>query len=386
MMVFYVDQKKDDIVMIINSFITNSSNRETTNISLTLEAEIKSIEYYDWFISAYDEIQTLLKKNEIRDFSFIKERSGFLYYGSFYQNGDENLLEYSKRLRRLKEIAGSDSSFVFISPPEKDSSALVNLENAEIITNSDRTQDEFLLYLQYMEIDALDLREIFKKSDYSYEQLYYKTDRHWSTLAAFETFRAIADKLRIDYGETLDAQYTDINNYQIDQYDDMMIGTIAKEIGHKYTELDDFILITPKFQTDYRWEFKRSDGETGSQEGSFEESLLIKDKLEIKNGLMEMPYAVYLNRINGYDKITNKKNPDGLKILCVRDAYFSPVATFLMPYCSELHLISPFDSEINIEDYVEKNKFDYVLIEYYPGKINNDGFPFFDESDEVKTE
>jgi len=386
MMIFYIDEKSDEIVAILNSCLTDSDHQEAGMVSKTLEQEMLSIEYYDCFIYAYDWIQNFLNKSEIRDFSYIKEKSGFLYYGSFYEKEDEDLLKFSKQLRRLKEKAGGDTSFIFISPPEKDSSALVLLENAKIISKSDRIQDEFLLYMQYMQIDALDLRETFKNSEYLYEELYYKTDRHWTTIAAFESFKAIVDKLCVDYGESLDSKYLDINNYHVNQYDNIMKGTIGEEIGAKYTDLDNFILITPKFDSDYLWEYTRNNGTKGSQQGPFEDSLLMLDKLNIKTGSMETPYEVYLNRINAWDKITNRQNPDGLKILCIRDAYFSPIAAFMMPYCSELHLISPFDSEIDIERYIEENDFDYVFVEYYPGKITSKGFPFFNDGKEVGTE
>ena len=96
-------------------------------------------------------------------------------------------------------------------------------------------------------------------------------------------------------------------------------------------------------------------------------------------------YALYLNELRIYEKIINYENTDGSKIFMIRDSYFSPVISFMMPMCGEIDAIWSLEEseQLNIENYVKENKFDYIIIEVYPYNINDAAFNFFKgESDE----
>ncbi|MFZ2539980.1 MAG: hypothetical protein WAX04_13955, partial [Oscillospiraceae bacterium] len=142
-------------------------------------------------------------------------------------------------------------------------------------------------------------------------------------------------------------------------------------------------LITPKFKTELIWEAKDLDGRLKSKKGSFEQSILQLDLLYSSKIYSVSKYDAYIETINPWDKITNKKNPDGPKILCIRDSYFSPTLSFLSPLCSEIHMIWPLatSNAVDIEKYLDDNTFDYIFIELYPHNIKEEAFPFFESED-----
>ena len=65
----------------------------------------------------------------------------------------------------------------------------------------------------------------------------------------------------------------------------------------------------------------------------------------------------------------------------IRDSYFSPVITFMAPMCSRIDAIWSLESsdQIDIEQYVKENRFDYIIVEMYPYNIEDDAFNFFRE-------
>lgn len=334
------------------------------------------------FIETYGYVQNLLGKNEVDNFTYGKDKNGFLNYASFYREDDPKLMEYAKQIRRLKESVESiGTKTLFINPPGKYVRNISVYDKGFPVNDINKVQDEFLLYLHNNGVETLDLRKPILESGLPYEKLFYKTDHHWTVEAAFLGFSAIVDDMESRYGENLDPNrfYRDLSNYNTYYYPESMLGSIGRNTGINYSGLDDFTLITPKFETDLVWEASDLDGDTKRKEGSFEEAILQLDLLASSKAYSISKYDTYIETINPWDKITNKNNPDGPKILCIRDSYFSPTLSFLSPLFSEIHMIWPLATSngVNIEKYLEENDFDYVFIELYPHNIKEEAFTFF---------
>ena len=79
----------------------------------------------------------------------------------------------------------------------------------------------------------------------------------------------------------------------------------------------------------------------------------------------------------------NNMNPSGKKILMIRDSFACVVAPFLALQSSELHVCDLRNLElpgerINVKDYIEQMKPDYVLVLYSGINYNADGrYNFF---------
>lgn len=333
------------------------------------------------FIESYGYIQRLLGKNELDNFSYVKDRNGFLNYASFYRESDPMISEYAKRVRRLKESLPGETKVLFISPPSKYSMVNSDFPSGFPVNDPSDRQDELLLKLLENGVDTLDLRPPLEKSGLSYEKSFYKTDHHWSIEAAFIAFSAIVEEMNSKYGLNLDSDgfYRDLQNYNVQEYPESMLGTMGRSTGITYGGLDDFTLIWPKFETDFIWEGVNEEGEKKHKEGSFEESLLQLEVLNNENPYSYSKYDTYIDCVNAWDKIVNKNNPEGLKILCIRDSYFSPTMSFLSSLCSEIHMIWPLASgnKIDVEEYLEDNSFDYIFVELYPYNIEEKAFPYF---------
>lgn len=334
------------------------------------------------FIETYGYIQQVMGKSEVDNFTYGKDKNGFLNYASFYQEDDPKLMEYARQIRRLKEsVESKGTKTLFINPPGKYVPNISIYDKGFPIKDINQVQDEFLLYLHNNGVETLDLRKPILESGLPYEKLFYKTDHHWTIEAAFLGFSAMVADMESRYGVELDPSkfYRNLSNYNTYFYPQSMLGSIGRNSGINYSGLDDFTLITPKFETDLIWEAIDLSGDKKRKEGSFEEAILQLNLLSSTKIYSVSKYDTYIETINPWDKITNKNNKDGPKILCIRDSYFSPTLSFLAPLCSEIHMIWPLAtaSNVDIEKYLEENSFDYVFIELYPHNIKEEAFTFF---------
>src|SRR5699024_9726334 len=161
-----------------------------------------------------------------------------------------------------------------------------------------------------------------------------KTDHHWTIPAAFYATCEVVDKINDSFGENLDPQgyYTDIKNYDIVTYRSGMLGSMGRKTGANFCGIEDFTALWPRFEGDYTRESMMQGGQSNKKQGSFIEVLMESSVLTDKTDIYsDSQYSLYLNGLRIYEKIVNEENPEGSKIFMIRDSYFSPVISFLMP-------------------------------------------------------
>ncbi|MDS0525430.1 DHHW family protein [Clostridium sp. SHJSY1] len=361
--------------------------KDTENLKATIKDVDKTINdqllWKKQFMEGYGYIQVLIGKNEFNNFDYVKDNNGFLNYASLYDEKDPLIGEYAKRIVRLKNsVEKKGTKVIFISPPSK--SIAQTSENSEELNIKDHNllQNEFLLDLHNNEVDYLDLRKPLLNSNIPKEELFFKTDHHWTSQSAFVSFSAIVEKMKSLYGVDLDPNkfYTNLDNYNQRTYKNNLLGSQGRDTGINYSGLDDFTLIWPKFPTNFTYDSTDNYGEKVHKEGSFEQSLLKSEALYHESDIYEVSsYESYIDGIRAFNKIVNLNNPKGPKILMIRDSFSNPVESFLAPVCSEIHAIWPLAKEgkVDVEEYLKDNKFDYVFVMLYPGNINESGINFF---------
>ena len=65
------------------------------------------------------------------------------------------------------------------------------------------------------------------------------------------------------------------------------------------------------------------------------------------------------------------------KMLMIKDSYALPVAAFLSTCVSEIHMVDLRDTPtVNLEKYIENNKFDAVVVLYNTEVFNDTMFNF----------
>lgn len=335
------------------------------------------------FVEMYGQVQVLLDKRECNNFSYIKDEEGFLHYASFFREENDEIFEYAMRVKRLQNYVESRGTKVlFVIPPGKYDPDDTVFREGMPVNDPGYMVDELMFNLNRLGVETLNLGELMPNETLSYEETFFKTDHHWTVPAAFYATQKVLDKIEESFGENLDPDdyYTDINNYDAMTYQSIMLGSMGRKTGYRFSGMEDFKALWPHFEGKYTRESMMENGQMTSQRGNFVEALMNTEVLSEKTDIYsDSPYSLYLNGLRIYEKITNEENPDGPKIFMIRDSYFSPVMAFMMPMCGEIDAIWSLEEteELDIETYVKENTFDYIIIEVYPYNINSNAFNYF---------
>ena len=175
------------------------------------------------------------------------------------------------------------------------------------------------------------------------EDIYYRTDHHWTSLGAFYGANAIF--------EALGLEPLDLSDYDKTTVADQFYGTIYSTSGVRWVRPDSIDTYIPADGVHVTSWF-------GAQpsEGSLyvDHYLSVKDKYSYFLGGQQQPLCV----------IESDKAPDGPKVLIIRDSYSDSLAPFLTERFSEVHLFDPRNNLTSVKDYVAQNDIDSVIVLY----------------------
>jgi hypothetical protein len=210
---------------------------------------------------------------------------------------------------------------------------------------------------------SLDLRQVLADSDRPWASWFFATDHHWTPQAALLCTGAVVEYLNERGGLELDASLLDPDRYTVEVYEDLFLGSQGKRVGTLYAGLDDFSVWTPDFATSFTYETPYE-----VRQGAFGDTLLFQERLE-GDVFDANPYALYSGGDYGVARITNELNPDGPKLLLLRDSYGCALAPFLALTCGELTTVDLRYLDGDLMEYVDEADPDCVLILYSPGSL-----------------
>lgn len=178
------------------------------------------------------------------------------------------------------------------------------------------------------------------------EDVFYRTDHHWTSLGAYYGYTGLADAL----GYTpvpLDAYTETVRSTEF-------YGTVFSSSGVRWVSPDTITTYVPDTGitvTSYTYDSNGNPVEV--PRALYDESYLsVKDK-----------YSMFLggNQSLGVVKTPNTDKP---KLLIIRDSYADSLVPFLTPHFSEIHLIDLRYYKLSIADYIQQNGIDQALVLY----------------------
>ena len=184
------------------------------------------------------------------------------------------------------------------------------------------------------------------------DDMFYRTDHHWSTIGAYQGYLALANAMNgsvtvLDHDPTL--------------VSDSFYGTTWSSSGAGWVEPDRMYTWVPEGGANGNITVTRY------PEGKpIEGSLYDLSKLEIKD-----KYSMFLG---GNQPLCVIQNPGaaGGKLLVVRDSYSDSLAPFLALDYQEVHLFDLRYNNTSLKQYVENNGIDQVLVLYSAGNFSTD--------------
>lgn len=336
------------------------------------------------FIEGYSYMQVLMDKREIDNFTYIKDEDGYLHLASFFREDGNDMERYAKRMKRLKEYAEPKGTKVlFFVTPGKYVRGETSFRTGMPVDDPNNLVDELLFFLNRYGVETVDGRKFIPNESMTVQEAFFKTDHHWTVPAAFEATRMLVEQMNEKFDAGLDPEgfYLDPAQYESVIYQQGMLGSMGRKTGANFSGMEDFEALWPKFECHYDRYYLNTQEEMEHLRGTTMEALMDTDVLLVNENIYEeSQYSLYLDGLRPYEKIINRDNPDGCKILAIRDSYFSPMMVFMAPMCGQIDAIWALEEveDLDIERYVKNNEFDYIIVEIYPYNIVNEGaFNFF---------
>jgi hypothetical protein len=271
----------------------------------------------------------------------------------------ERTIVLAERLR----LAGID--FLYVQAPYKIAPTLGYIS---LLTHdySNENADEFMDYISADGVSIFDLRQVILKDGVSQKEVFFDTDHHWSIQGGFFAAWKIAEKLNESYGFNIEPWVMDVGNYDYLRYKNFFLGTMGRRTGSLYSGVDDFVLITPKYETDITY-YQRNGAHEIVRRGGFAEAVLNRKALQVHAPVTTNRYAAYPGDHEEL-VLTNDNRQDG-KILIIKDSFGLPVYSFLSLGVHEVRALDMRLYSGDVVEYAKKYEPDIVIILY-----NADGF------------
>lgn len=212
-------------------------------------------------------------------------------------------------------------------------------------------------------IPYYDLKQAMNIEGLTMDEIFYVTDHHWKTETGLWAAEKITERIQEDLNFMIEGSHFDLANYDSVVYQDWFLGSLGKRVGSTYLPPDDYVLLKPKFDTDFTLEIPTNDV---LRNGVFEESLLFQYYLKTKNLYVFNPYMVNLDGDHDLVHITNHKALDKPKILIIKDSFADVVIPFMANEFSEITVIDLRKlSGQKLTDIITAQQPDMVIVTYY---------------------
>lgn len=176
--------------------------------------------------------------------------------------------------------------------------------------------------------------------DHADEELYYRTDHHWTTLGAYYGYAATADALGLE-PQPLSA-------FSPETVSDSFYGTVYSSSGVRWVRPDRI----QRYVDDSGVTLIRYDTAEGVPSPVYDTA-----KLETKD-----KYSYFLG--GNTSRLVVRTGQTGPKLLIIRDSYLDSELPFFFAHCSELHVLDLRYFKQSVKDYAAGQDFDAVLVSY----------------------
>ena len=187
-------------------------------------------------------------------------------------------------------------------------------------------------------IKYIDTFTTLKNIDDKY--IYYKTDHHWTSLGAYNSFLKIKDDMNLN-SDTY---------YNVKKVSNDFNGTLSSKSGFRTNEKDSIEVYLPENNIDVVVNFLEAQKKKTSLYNT--ESLKTKDK-----------YSLFLEGNHPLLEINTTKNTPK-QLLLIKDSYANALVPFLTEYYSKIVIVDPRYYYEDLYELIDNSKFTDILFLY----------------------
>ena len=321
-----------------------------------------------YFIQLYGGVQKLTHQRFVEDsysYSVIRMNNGSLTFGSVAQVQKDVTHNAQATADFAAALVEQGIPFSTVMTPQKvpqhtDSvpAALRDYHNEEA--------DQFLTVLEGEGIHTIDLRDDMGPDLTDY---FFVTDHHWNADGAFVGNQIMTRLLAEAYGFTPFEQGLEQVQFARQVYPDLFLGSQGKRVGTLYAGLDDFALYSPDFETNLTYQISPA---AGPRTGTLNEALYFTEHINF-DPFTANPYVTFAGGDWAKATVTNHLNPDGPKVVMIRDSFACAITPFFALQCSQLTTIDlrAYNGEDLLGDIAGMEP-DFVVLFYSPSTTVSD--------------
>ena len=144
---------------------------------------------------------------------------------------------------------------------------------------------------ELVDVDYLDMREIFHNAGINQYSMFYKTDHHWNVDGGMYAASCILQYAQKKLDMNVDDRICNKEYYNVETYLKWHLGSKGQRVGKYYAGIDDFSIMYPKFDTLFT---RVSEGERGD----FKDVFISYDALKNKKSTSRYTYDLSLIHIS----------------------------------------------------------------------------------------
>lgn len=273
-----------------------------------------------------------------------------------YIDPTKNALKTAEFADGIKEM---DIPFLVVIAPEKIRSGTKPMPKA-IHEYGNEIADRYLSVLEEKEIGYFDLRPEFNRLE-NYDEMFFRTDHHWKPEGAIYACKALNNLLLEDYGFKIEEEQMLEEHWKKQVYESWFLGSQGKRTGAAYAGTDDFTRYIPEFDTSFTYLIPERNMQ---RTGTFNDALCFSERIEQRDWYNNNPYTYYSGGDWAYAEIINHHNPDGPRIIMIRDSFSCALTPFLALSCSELITVDLRYYKDDLTAAIEEIRPDLVMLLY----------------------
>ena len=212
-------------------------------------------------------------------------------------------------------------------------------------------------------IEKLDFREEMYADGINQYDMMYRTDHHWTTEAGFYAYTKLSKWIQDKTNCEIDARVMELSNYTQTTYRKWHLGSRGQRTGIYYAGIDDFVLITPDFETLLS---------NGTVEGTFNDLVINYAPLENREYTSRYTYDYVLGNALGNYK--NYMAENDVKVLIVTDSFGKAVNPYMILSYGEVQWCSTMQGVT--QAYLDEYDPDVVIVMYYANAVCEDNVFF----------
>jgi hypothetical protein len=299
----------------------------------------------------------------------IYKNSGGIVLNNGYVAGTYAYTSTDYEIQQITELKAyldeRGIQLLYVNEPTKYIDDRVIAEDLGLSTYINDNTDRFLLRLEELGIQYIDLRDNIREQGLDPFSMFYKTDHHWTVQMGKMAAEVIAEELNNSYGYNIDLSLYEPDKFIYKEYPDAWLGEQGQKLGKSFVGLDDFTFIEP----DYDTAFQVSCGGAAISTGAFGQVLVDQTKYLPENNediytASSWHYSyMWDSRINDVT-VDNLINTEGKKVLVLGDSYDQVTIPFLTLGVSQVQSLVLRNYEGSLREYIDTHEIDTVVIAY----------------------